>query len=122
MFGMYMGKVYLKVNIDSEFENSVFMGNAIKVKNKIFYKEKDISVTIFIYKNKIEMKRYCKEYQINLIFDKSSITKSTYKLFNMDKEFILNTKTIELNICDNNIYLEYDLEGNIFKYNLVIGG
>lgn len=117
-----MGKVYLKVNIDSEFENSVFMGNAIKVKNKIFYKEKDISVTIFIYKNKIEMKRYCKEYQINLIFDKSSITKSTYKLFNMDKEFILNTKTIELNICDNNIYLEYDLEGNIFKYNLVIGG
>ena len=68
MFGMCMGKINLKAKLISEEENLNIEVSGIKTKNKIIYKENDITVTILIFDNKIEMKRSCNEYKINFIF------------------------------------------------------
>jgi len=114
-----MGKVNLKASLISDEENLNIQTSGIKTNNKIVYKENNITVTILIFNNKIEMNRTCNEYKINLIFEKNKITTSKYNVFGMPKEFLLETKTNKLIIEDNKIDLNYNLEGNNFKYSLV---
>ena len=113
-----MGKINLIANLISEDENINIEVSGIKIKNKIIYKENDITVTILIFDNKIEMNRSCNEYKINFIFEKNIKTISTYQVFGMSKIFDLETKTYKLLIRDNEIDLNYNLEGNNFKYSL----
>ena len=113
-----MGKLVIKASLISEEENLSIKSKGIKTNNKIVYKENDITVTILMLDNKIEMNRLCNEYNINLIFEKNKKTMSTYKVFGGSKEFILETDTKKLNIDKNKIYIEYILEGNLFKYKL----
>lgn len=114
-----MGKINLKAKLISEEENLKIEVSGIKTNNKIVYKENDITVTILIFDNKIEMNRTCNEYKINFIFEKEKNTMSKYNVFGMPKEFLLETKTNKLNIYDNKIELEYELEGNKFTYSVV---
>lgn len=111
-----MGKINLKANLISEDENLNLDVSGIKTKNKIVYKENNIIVTILILNNRIEMNRTCNEYKINLIFEKNKNTISTYKVFGMPKTFDLETNTKKLIIKDNSINLDYELEGNNFRY------
>ena len=111
-----MGKINLKANLISEDENLNIDVSGIKTKNKIVYKEKNITVTILILNNRIEMNRTCNEYKINLIFEKNKNTISTYQVFGMPKTFDLETTTKKLIIKDNSINLYYELEGNKFRY------
>lgn len=111
-----MGKVNLKANLVSPDEILNIDTSGIKTGKKIVYKENNITVTILIENNKIEMNRTCNEYKINFVFEKNKKTISKYNVFGMPKEFLLETKTKKLNIKDNKIELEYELEGNNFNY------
>ncbi len=115
-----MGKVNLKASLISEEENLNVETTGIKTNNKIVYKENNITVTILILNNKIEMNRTCNEYKVNLIFEKGKKTISKYNVFGMPKEFLLETKTNKLEIIDNNIKIDYNLEGNEFSYHLEV--
>jgi len=114
-----MGKINLKAKLISEEENMRIEVSGIKTNNKIIYKENDITVTILIFDNKIEMNRTCNEYKINFVFEKNKKTISTYQVFGMEKIFDLETKTKKLIIKEQELELEYDLGGNNFKYSLV---
>ena len=114
-----MGKINLKAKLISDEEILNIETSGIKTNNKLVYKENNITVTILIFDNKIEMNRTCNEYKINLIFEKNKKTISKYNVFGMPKEFLLETKTNKLVIKDNQIDLDYNLEGNNFKYSLV---
>jgi len=114
-----MGKINLKAKLISEEENMRIEVSGIKTNNKIIYKENDITVTILIFDNKIEMNRICNEYKINFVFEKNKKTISTYQVFGMEKIFDLETKTKKLIIKEQELELEYDLGGNNFKYSLV---
>ena len=111
-----MGKINLKSNLISDEENLNIEVSGIKNNNKIIYKENNITVTILIFNNKIEMNRSCNEYKINLVFQKNKKTMSNYQVFGMPKSFALETKTDKLIIEDNKIEIDYNLEGNNFKY------
>ena len=118
MFGMCMGKISLKASLISEDENLNIETTGIKTKNKIVYKENNITVTILIFDNKIEMNRTCNEYKINLVFEKGKKSISKYNVFGMPKEFLLETKTNKLEMTDKEINIKYNLEGNNFSYHL----
>ena len=111
-----MGKINLKANLISDLENMIIETSGIKTNNKIVYKENNITVSILISNNKIEMNRTCNEYKINLVFENKKKTISTYQVFGMPKTFDLETKTNKLIIDDNKIEIIYELEGNNFKY------
>lgn len=115
-----MGKINLKASLISNEDNLNIETTGIKTNNKIVYKENNITVTILILNNKIEMNRTCNEYKINMIFEKGKKTISKYNVFGMPKEFLLETKTKKLEITDTNIYLNYNLEGNDFSYSLEV--
>ena len=114
-----MGKINLKANLISDEENLNIEVSGIKNNNKIIYKENNITVTILILNNKIEMNKSCNEYKVNLVFQKNKKTISNYQVFGMPKTFDLETKTNKLIIEDNKIEINYNLEGNDFKYSLV---
>jgi len=114
-----MGKINLKANLISDEESLSIETTGIKTGNKIVYKENNITVTILIFDNKIEMNRTCNEYKINLIFQKGKDTTSKYNVFGMPKEFLLETKTKKLEINDISLKINYNLEGNDFSYKLV---
>ena len=115
-----MGKINLKASLISDEENLNTETIGIKTGNKIVYKENNITVTILIFDNKIEMNRTCNEYKINLIFEKEKTTTSKYNVFGMPKEFLLETKTNKLEIKENDIKIDYNLEGNDFSYHLEV--
>lgn len=115
-----MGKINLKASLISDEENLSIETTGIKTNNKIVYKENNITVTILIFDNKIEMNRSCNEYKINLIFEKGKTTTSKYNVFGMPKEFLLETKTKKLEITNTFIKIDYNLEGNNFSYELVL--
>ena len=115
-----MGKINLKASLISDEENLNIETSGIKTINKIVYKENNITVTILIFDNKIEMNRTCNEYKINLIFEKGKKTMSKYNVFGMPKEFLLETKTKKLDINDKFIKIDYNLEGNDFSYELIL--
>ena len=117
-----MGKINLKASLISDEENLNIETSGIKTMNKIVYKENNITVTILIFNNKIEMNRTCNEYKINLIFEKGKKTLSKYNVFGMPKEFLLETKTNKLEITDSEIKIDYNLEGNKFSYHLEVEG
>lgn len=113
-----MGKINLKAKLLSKEDNLIIEVSGIKTNNKIVYKENNITVTVLILNNKIEMNRTCNEYKINLVFEKDKKTVSTYQVFGMPKVFDLETITKNLIINDNSLELNYNLEGNDFKYSL----
>lgn len=113
-----MGKINLKANLVSPDEILNIDISGIKTSNKIVYKENNITVTILIQNNRIEMNRTCNEYKINLVFENNKKTISNYQVFGMPKTFDLETKTKKLIIKENLIELEYELEGNNFKYSI----
>lgn len=115
-----MGKINLKAHLISDEENLNIEVSGIRNKNKIIYKENNITVTILIMNNKIELNRVCNEYKIKLIFDKFKDTISTYSLFGALKIFELETVTKKLLISDKKIEIDYVLEGNNFSYKLEV--
>ena len=113
-----MGKINLKASLISNEEKLNIETTGIRTGNKIVYKENNITVTILIFDNKIEMNRTCNEYKISLIFESGNVTVSKYSVFGMPKEFLLETNTTKLEITDTLIKIDYNLEGNNFSYEL----
>ena len=52
-----MGKIYLKAKLISDDENLNIEVSGIRTNNKIIYKENNITVTILLFDNKIEVAR-----------------------------------------------------------------
>ena len=100
------------------------------INKKIFYiddkKLKKIliinSVIVSLFFAIISFLLYPNDYKINFVFEKGKKTISRYNVFGMPKEFLLETKTNKLIIEDNEIKIDYELEGNNFSYTLQIGG
>ena len=113
-----MAKCKVNAKLISDEENLNVKTNGIKIGNKITYKENEISVTIVILNNKIEMKRVHKDYTVSLFFDKDKETISNYYFIGGNKVFELSTKTNKLIILDNKIEIDYTLEDNDFRYEL----
>ena len=113
-----MGKINLIASLKSDEDNLNIKIAGIKTDNRIVYKENDITVTILIFDNRIEMNRACNDYNINLNFEKNKKTISKYKVFEGSKIFELETFTKKLNIDKNIIEINYILEENSFKYKL----
>lgn len=113
-----MSKINLTANLFSNDEKTILETVGIKRTHTIIYKENYITVTIKLFESKIEMNRECKDYSINLIFEKNKKTMSSYKLLGYNKEFQLETKTNKLEIGKNIINVEYILEGNKFMFYL----
>lgn len=111
-----MAKIKLRANLTSVDEKLDVDVVALKLNNKIIYKENDKQVTILIKKNKIEIVRVSLDYQINLVFEEGKNTISTYKFVGGDKYFNLNTITKKLKIDNNKIEIKYELEDNKFSY------
>lgn len=111
-----MSKMKFKIKLESSDENLDFEVNGIKNKNKINYKEFDVSVTLLINENKVTMKRVCNDYTINLVFVNNCETCSTYSVFGGTKIFNLSTFTNSIKISENKIIIDYNLEGNKFFY------
>ncbi len=117
-----MSKINLVSTLVSENENLKIETTGTKTNNKIVYKENNITVTILILNNRIEMNRLCDEYKINLIFEKNKKSISTYSVFGAPKIFELDTFTNKLIQNDKYIKINYELEGNNFSYHLKLGG
>ena len=117
-----MEKINLRAKLVSNDNNIVIDISGVKTKNKIIYKEGNINVTILIFDNKIEMYRTSDKYKFNLVFDTLNDTISTYNVFDISRIIYLKTNTKKLSISDNEIIIEYNLEGNDFYYCLNIGG
>ena len=113
-----MAKFKISSNLVSEDEVLNIETNGIKTDSKIVYKENEISVTILIFDNKIEMKRVHPDYIVELKFEKDKETLSSYKFVGGNKEFKLNTRTNKLIISDKKIEINYTLEDNNFDYKL----
>ena len=116
-----MGKINLSASLISEDEKLKIETSGIKTDKKIVYKENNITVTILISNNRIEMNRTCNEYKINLLFEKNKKTMSTYNVFGALKVFELETFTRVLEIEENEIKIEYEIEGNNFSYTMKLG-
>lgn len=113
-----MAKFKINSNLISVDDNLKIDTIGIKKDNKILYKENEISVTIIVLNNKIEVKRVHPDYVIELFFDKNEDTLSNYRFIGGNKNFKLHTKTKKLLISDKKIEIEYILEDNTFKYKL----
>lgn len=100
--------INLKENDKIIFDNEIFFG--IKLKNKISYKENEIMVTIFVYDNRIIMKRVAKNYEINLQFVENTNTTSKYFLNNGNLWLPLDTFTDTILVDDSNIRVKYILK------------
>ena len=117
-----MGKVRLKELFKSDDENIDLDVIGIINKNKIVYKENDIRVTIVVLSNKILMNRLHSNYEIDFIFENGKKTNAVYKLKEYNKEFKLDIITTKLDIDEKEISINYNLEGNLFSFKLIIGG
>ena len=117
-----MSKINLEAKLVSDFDNIDIKTTGIKNKNKIIYKENDVSVTIYTDSNKICIKRVSKDYDIELFFDEGKKTISNYRLFGANKVFELETFTKKILLSDKFINIDYILEENNFSYELKIGG
>ena len=111
--------VNLNVKITGE-ENLELNIKGIKNNNEYKYLENDITVVVKISDKEVNIMRKCNDYNINLVFVENEETISTYSVFGGRKKFLLNTRTHKLEITDNSIIIEYDLEGNSFKYLLEV--
>lgn len=100
-------KTILKNKTKNEIYENVFP--ALKIKNKITYKENDILVTVLISKSDIIIKRKSKDYLIELSFELNKETSGTYNISNLGI-IPLKIKTNKLIIKDNKIEIEYTLE------------
>ena len=117
-----MEEINLVAILKSSEDNLNIKTKGLRNDKKIMYKENDVSVTLYLFNNKIKMSRTCKDYKIDLVFENNKDTISKYNVFDSPKVFELNTKTKKLNISDNKIDIKYELEGNDFHYLLKIGG
>ena len=113
-----MGKISLNATLVSNFEKLNTKVIGIKSNNKITYKENNITVTILICDNRIEMNRVCNDYKIKLIFEKGKNTISKYEDTSLNKIYDLNTNTANIEIDKKRINIKYSLEGNDFSYSL----
>ena len=113
-----MAKFKISSNLISNEDNLNIETKGIKTDNKIIYKENEISVTIVVLNNRIEMKRVHPDYIVELVFEKDKETLSSYKFVGGNKEFKLKTTTNKLVASDKKIEIDYKLEDNNFKYKL----
>lgn len=121
-----------KINIHSILSNSDNETTIIDTladydekENKIFYTEKDLKVIMEIFPNKIKMRRYNEEYELNLEFKLNEKIRCKYevKLIGLNLDIDIYTKDLEI---DNNIiYINYELFNDnksigVFEYKIMI--
>ncbi len=121
-----------KINIHSILSNSDNETTIIDTiadydekENKIFYTEKDLKVIMEIFPNKIKMRRYNQEYELNLEFKLNEKIRCKYevKLIGLNLDIDIYTKDLEI---DNNIiYINYELFNDnksigVFEYKIMI--
>ena len=100
-----MSKISVKVKLKSNVEEIENVYSAIKLKDKIFYQEKDCKVTFLL--NDLKLIREKEDYFIEMNFKIKEITECIINQFN--KQFVLKIKTNLIVIKDKLILIEYQL-------------
>ena len=112
-----MSKIRVKVSIKNDKIKDTYELNAILDNNRIKYKEDNGTTTIIDLDNK-ELIRENNELRMNYIFKINELTEGYILIKEYNKKIIVNIKTNKLEIDNNNIYIEYEIENNIFIYKL----
>ena len=113
-------KKEIKVTLKTPTENTKQTYQALVSDNKIVYQENDTKVTIIINQESVCLNRHNKDYEINFNYSLQNDQPTTYKIFGSSKEFILDIKTIKLRTKPTKIYIEYELDSELYKFNLEV--
>ena len=109
-------KIHIKLIGENTIDN---IYDATIEDNKIRYMEGNVDVCITKYSDYIEILRKCNEYTITLNLKKGQNV-SYYHVFGSPKQFCLNTDVTKYKVTDKKIEIDYDLEGNKFKFLLEV--
>ena len=94
-----MAKKLIKTRLKNSEETINLEVNAIINDNKIVYKDKDVTNTVIIDDNSVDIIRKNDEYQLSMKFSKNS-SQCTYKLLKLDRILNMDIETINLDIKD----------------------
>lgn len=100
-----------RISIKTAINDEKFLFKGIKKKNKIIYKDNDISVMIDI-SNIVVLTRENLDFKINLIFDEKENTKGFYLLKSSNNYLELQIKTEKLVVLENSIEIIYNINSN----------
>lgn len=112
-----MAKKLIKTRLKNSEETINLQVNAIINDNKILYKDKDVTNTVIIDDNSVDIIRKNDEYQLSMKFSKNS-SQCTYKLLKLDRILNMDIETINLDIKDNYLFIKYKLNDEIFEYEI----
>lgn len=102
-----MSKILIKSLLHNKRENKFYSDEVIGLRtDKIkFITDKVVNI-LTIYEDKVTLKRKCDEYEVEMTFDKNSITTGKYYVKSLGY-FNLEVKTNELVIKDDSIEINY---------------
>lgn len=103
-----------KIKIESKISSNVYKElltscYGIKNDNLITYKDSSAFINILLSKNSISIKRENKEFILELVFKKDSKKQGNYFIKDIKLNFDVYTKTKNLIINSNKIFIEYEL-------------
>ena len=101
------GNIVFSKNNEKIYDHLTVKG--IFNENKIIYVENDITVTLLIFDNKIQMKRETVDYVIDIPFEVGIETEGTYLLKEYEKSLRLKIITEKMNYQNNKIEINYSL-------------
>ncbi len=112
-----MAKKLIKTRLKNSEETINLEVNAIINDNKIVYKDKDVTNTVIINNDNIDLIRKNDEYQLSMNFSKNK-SQCEYKLLNIDRILNMDIETINIDIKDNYVFIKYKLNDEIFEYEI----
>lgn len=105
-----MSKIIINHEVISSDDKTLLTNKkALKKDNEISYYDNDVYVLVKVLKNKILLTRENDKIMINLEFEKNKNLVTQYVVKDLGLKVKLETKTKEVIIKDESIYVSYDL-------------
>ena len=102
-----MSKISIETLLHNKKENKFYSDEVIGIKtDKIKFITEEVMNIISINDNTVTLKRKCDEYEIEMTFDKNTITEGRYFVKTLGY-FNLKVKTKELKINEDSIEIDY---------------
>ncbi|MBS7020613.1 MAG: DUF1934 family protein [Firmicutes bacterium] len=111
---MKLAKVFIRSELKNLTSNEIntFEGKGIYHDNQLSFIEDTISVTIHFLENKLKIVRKTDDYQLEMEFQKGSITEAISTLFKESHKIYLQVETNVLLWENNELTLHYQLMQN----------
>ncbi len=105
-----MSKIIINHEIISNGNRQLLKNKkALKKSSEIIYFDNDVKINVKILKNKILVVRENDEFKIDLKFEKNKSMVTNYYIKDLGLKVKLETKTKEIIIKEESIYVSYDL-------------